>query len=156
MIALHWLFWGVVATLAEIALDACAVGLRLTRMSLPLIMGTMWTGNRDRAKVIGLVNHIVNGLLFTLLYMLIFHMVGVRNWWSGGLIGLAHAALVLLIGMEILPSIHPRMASERSGPTLLRRLEPPGFLASNYGPGTPICIAVSHVAFGIVLGAFRR
>jgi hypothetical protein len=60
---------------------------------------------------------------------------------------------VLVVGMPAMPGIHPRMASERSGPTIVRQLEPPGFLALHYGIQTPISVVVAHVAFGVALGA---
>lgn len=154
MMALHWLFWGVLATFAQMMFEAATVGLRLTRMSLPFMLGTMWTANRSHAKLIGFANHVVNGLLFTLVYVAAFNLWGAHGWWRGGLLGLGQAAFVLLVGMEILPEIHPRMASERAGPTAKRQLEPPGFLALNYGPNTPISIVISHVIFGVVIGAF--
>ena len=116
MMALQWFYWGVLATLAQTLFDAAAVGLRLTRMSLPMMLGTMWTPNRSRATVIGFANHIVNGLLFTLVYVAAFHFWGRHGWWLGALVGLAQAAFVLLVGMQILPAIHPRMATEQSGP----------------------------------------
>jgi uncharacterized membrane protein YagU involved in acid resistance len=156
VIILHYLFWGLLATLCELALDGAAVGLGLTRMSLPLIMGSMWTADRSRAKVLGIVNHLANGLIFTFVYIYAFHLLNEQNWWTGGLIGLVHAALVLLVGMQFLPAIHPRMATEQGGPMAMRQLEPPGFIALNYGPSTPITIVLSHVIFGIVLGAFCR
>ena len=37
---------------------------------------------------------------------------------------------------------------------LTRQLEPPGFLALNYGARTPVSVVVAHLVFGIVLGAF--
>ncbi len=151
MIALQWFFWGIVATLAQMLFEAAMVGLQLTRMTLPLMLGTMWTPDRSRAKIIGTALHFVNGLVFTLIYLAVFHFWGAPRWWRGGLIGLAHAAVVLLLGMEVLPSIHPRMASDNCGPIAKRQLEPPGFLALNYGPGTPISILISHVIFGMTL-----
>ena len=154
MMALHWFYWGIIATLAQTLFEAATVGLRLTRMSLPFMLGTMWTANRSRAKVLGFANHIVNGLIFTLLYVAAFHLWGRHGWWLGGLVGLAQAAFVLLVGMQILPAIHPRMASENAGATSMRQLEPPGFMALNYGPRTPISIVLSHVIFGVVIGAF--
>jgi hypothetical protein len=46
------------------------------------------------------------------------------------------------------------MASETSGPTVVRGLEPPGFLALHYGLRTPISVFFAHVVFGVILGAF--
>jgi hypothetical protein len=149
-----WLFWGLIATFAQTVVDATSVGLRLTRMSLPLMLGTLWTANRSRGKLIGLASHLIAGLIFTLIYIDAFHFLHQQTWWLGGFIGLAQALFVLTVGMQFLPAFHPRMANEHDGPTAMRQLEPPGFLALNYGRGTPISIVVSHVVFGIVIGAF--
>jgi len=70
--------------------------------------------------------------------------------------GIGQAALVLTVVMRLLPAIHPRMASEEQGPTVVRQLEPPGFLALNYGYQTPLAVVIGHAAFGAVLGAFYR
>lgn len=58
--------------------------------------------------------------------------------------------------MPLLPSVHPSMASEHRGPEPTRALEPPGFLALNYGRSTPVITVAAHVVYGIVLGALYR
>jgi hypothetical protein len=45
------------------------------------------------------------------------------------------------------------MASEHHGVTNLRQLEPPGFLAMNYGYQTPVATLVAQAGYGGVLGA---
>jgi hypothetical protein len=40
--------------------------------------------------------------------------------------------------------------------TPTRRLEPPSFLALNYGQRTPFSVLLAQVAYGAVLGAFYR
>jgi hypothetical protein len=156
MNCLSWLFAGVTATLAQLFLEVATQQMRLTRMSLPYLLGTMYTENRSRAKLIGFANHVANGLLFALAYIALFHYLGIAKWWLGGLTGLAQAGFVLLVGLPLVSEVHPRMASERQGPTIRRQLEPPGFLALNYGPRTPLAIVVSHVLFGAILGSLYR
>ena len=46
------------------------------------------------------------------------------------------------------------MASEQKGPTVTRQLEPPGFLALNYGYQTPFSVLVAHLIYGTILGIF--
>ena len=150
----HWLLWGFVATVVLTTVMAAGQGLGLTRISLPYLLGTMFTPNRDRALLLGLGVHLVNGWLFSLLYIAAFHARGDASWWFGGLIGAVHAAFVLTIGVRFLPGLHPRMASEQHGPTVVRQLEPPGFLALNYGVQTPVAVLVAHLLFGMILGAF--
>jgi hypothetical protein len=151
-----WLLWGFVATLVLTTLMAAGQGLRLTRMSLPYMLGTMLTPSRDRAKLAGFLLHLVNGWIFSLLYVAAFQSWGRQGPGLGAAIGFVHAAFVLTVGMRIVPGLHPRMASETQGPTVTRQLEPPGFLALNYGPQTPLLTVVAHVVFGAILGAFYR
>ena len=149
-----WFLWGFVATVVLTTIMAGSQGLRLTRMNLPYMLGTMFTPSRDRAKLVGVGIHVVNGWLFSLLYIGAFHAWGHAAWWTGGAIGFVHAAFVLTAGMWLMPGLHPRMASEQHGPTVMRQLEPPGFLALNYGYPTPLSVMVAHLAFGAILGLF--
>jgi hypothetical protein len=149
-----WLLWGFVGTAVLSVVVAAAQGLGLTRMNLPYLLGTILTPDRDRAKVVGTALHFANGWLFALVYFAVFHALGAAAWWLGALTGLGHASFLLTVGLPLLPALHPRMANEQYGPTVVRHLEPPGFLGLNYGRGTPISVLVAHVAFGAVLGAF--
>jgi len=149
----NWLFSGFIATLALSALLAVSQGIGLTRMNLPYLLGAVATHDRDRARLYGFFAHLLAGLVFSVLYVLTFEDVRVATWWFGLLLGLAHALFVLTVGMMLLPALHPRMATERHGPTAVRQLEPPGFMALNYGYQTPVSIFLSHAAFGAILGS---
>jgi uncharacterized membrane protein YagU involved in acid resistance len=129
-------------------------GVGVTRMNLPYLLGTMVTPNRDRAKLIGVLVHFVNGWMFSLIYVAAFHAWGMATWWLGAATGIVHASFVLTVLMPVLPAMHPRMANEQYGPTVVRQLEPPGFLALHYGIQTPISVMVAHIVFGAILGAF--
>jgi len=149
-----WALWGFAATVVLTTIESGLQGLGLTRMSLPYIIGTMVTADRDRAKLYGFILHFLNGWAISLLYVAAFVSIGKANWWIGAVIGTIHALFVLVVIMIGLPGIHPRMASATHGPTATRQLEPPGFLGMNYGMRTPVSIIVSHVLFGAILGAF--
>jgi hypothetical protein len=149
-----WLLWGFVATVVLTSIMAGSQGLGLTRMSIPYMLGSFVTRDRDRAKLYGFLIHLVNGWLFALIYVAAFHAWGAAGFWRGAAIGAVHGGFVLTEGMRILPGLHPRMASEQHGPTVARDLEPPGFLALNYGIQTPIASMAAHVVYGMVLGAF--
>jgi hypothetical protein len=122
-------------------------------MNIPYMPGTMFTPNRDRAKVIGFGLHLINGWLFSPIYVAAFSAWGGPAWWKGTSIGFVHAAFVLAVGMRIIPGLHPRMASEQQGPTVVRQLEPPEFLALHYGVRTPVSVLIAHLLFGMILGA---
>ena len=151
----NWLLWGFVSTVLLTTMEAGSQGLKLTRMNLPYLLGTMVTPDRDKAKLYGFFIHLINGWIFSIVYVLAFQAWGVANWWRGVLIGIAHALFVLVVVVALLPGLHPRMASERHGPEASRDLEPPGFMARNYGISTPVSL-LSHAVFGAVLGAFYR
>ena len=151
-----WALWGLVATLAMTAASAATEGLRLTRMNLPYILGTMFTSDRDKARLYGFLTHAMVGWGFSILYALIFESLGAVSWWRGLLLGVAHGTVVLVVGFSLLPGLHPRMASEQHGPTATRILEPPGFLGANYGYRTVVSVLISHALFGVIFGAFYR
>lgn len=131
-------------------------GLGLTRMNLPYMLGTMVTPNRDRAKLVGFGMHFLNGLLFAAIYAAAFRRWQRATWWLGAGVGLVHSLFVLAAAMSIIPAFHPRMANEQQGPTPTRQLEPPGFLALNYGYRTPLSVVLAHLLYGSVLGLFCR
>lgn len=148
-----WLLSGFLATLALSTLLATSQGFGLTRMNLPYLIGTFVTAEREKARFYGFLLHLVNGLIFSILYVLLFQAVHMANWWFGMLLGLAHALFVLSVGMSLMPGIHPRMASEQHGPNSSRQLEPPGFMAIHYGIQTPVSIFLAHALFGAILGS---
>lgn len=152
----HVAVWGFVATVILTTLMNLSQGLGLTRMNLPFILGTMFTADRDRAKVYGTIFHLLNGWAFAFLYALVFETLGRSDVLVGMVGGLIHAAFVLVVVMPTLPELHPRMAGEQHGPTVTRRLEPPGFLALHYGTSTPISTILAHLVYGGLLGALYR
>ena len=151
-----WLIWGFAATIVLTTVSAGAQGLGLTRMNLPYMLGTIFTPDRERAKLYGFGLHMALGWAFSLIYVLLFEELGAAGWWRGTVIGLVHAVFVLVIGVGLLPGVHPRMASEQHGPEAQNHLEPPGFLALHYGVQTPLAIVISHAIFGAILGAFYQ
>lgn len=147
---------GFAATIVLSTTMAAGQGLGFTRMSIPFLVGTIFTPARDRAMVVGFLVHSLNGLIFAVLYALIFDALENATWWLGAGIGLVHALFVLTVGMTLLPGLHPHMVSEYFGPTPNRLLQPPGFLALHYGRRTPIVTIVAHVLYGAIVGAFYR
>ena len=150
------LLWGFVATVVLTTMMSAGQGLGLTRISIPFLLGTMITPDRDRAMIVGAIVHFVNGWLFAVVYALAFESWHRATWWLGAGVGLVHALFVLAVLMPIIPGMHPRMVSEYYGPTPNRRLQPPGFLALNYGYRTPFVTLLAHLAYGAILGAFYQ
>lgn len=148
------LLWGFLATAVMSIVMAASQGLGLSRMGIPFILGTMVTADRRRAALYGSAIHLANGWLFAFGYAAVFESLGRASWWLGAALGLVHALAVLTVLLPALPGLHPRMASETRGPEPTRALEPPGFMALNYGRRTPLVAIVAHLVYGAILGAF--
>jgi Na+(H+)/acetate symporter ActP len=150
------LLWGLLATVAMATILQGAQGLGLSRLSLPFLVGTFFTGDRRRAVVLGYALYTVGGWLFAFLYFLLFASLGLHTWWFGALVGALHGLFLLVGALPLLPYAHPRMASEYDGPTALRQLEPPGFLGLNYGSRTPLTTLLGQAVYGAILGGFAQ
>lgn len=149
---LKLLLWGLVATVAMTTVLQGSQGLGYSRLSLPFLVGTFFSANRDRAVVIGFIVYTIGGWLFAMLYFIFFASIGLATWWLGGLLGFLHGLFLLVGALPLLPYAHPRMASELDGPRHKYILEPPGFLGLNYGRQTPLTTLLAQVIYGTVLG----
>ena len=148
------LIWGFVGTIVLTLIQSAGQGLRLTRMSIPFLLGTALTANLDRSAAYGFIIHFLNGWGFSAVYALVFGAWGQATWWQGLMLGLLHGLFALAVLIPLLPSIHPRMAGRNSSPKDVALVEPPGFMALNYGARTPAVTILAHLAYGSILGAF--
>lgn len=147
-----WALFGLVATAILTALMISAQLAGLTRLDLPLMLGTLTTEDPDKARVVGFFAHLAIGQGFALGYAASFTLLDRATWWLGALLGLLHVAIALTVLVPLLPGVHPRMASNRAGPRTTAVLEPPGLLGLNYGAETPFVAVVAHLAYGVALG----
>jgi len=152
----YLVLWGLVATVAMTSILEASRGLGFSRMSLPFLVGSLVVGSRRWALILGFVLYTIGGWLFAFLYYFLFASVGIYTWWFGALAGLLHGAFLLVTALPLLPFVHPRMASEYHGATARRQLEPPGFLAMNYGYGTPLTTLLGQTVYGATLGGFLQ
>lgn len=146
---------GFAGTLVLTTLLRTASEFQLTRMDLPFLLGTAITGDRARAKAIGYLAHFVIGQLFALGYYALFIALGRHDWWLGALFGLGHGLFTGTVLINVLlPLVHPRMGTPLSDAGTVALLEPPGFMARNYGLRTPTVSLVAHVAYGTIIAVF--
>jgi hypothetical protein len=150
------MIWGLAATVAMTTILQGAQGLGLSRLSLPFLAGTFFTGDRRWAVVIGFVFYVIGGWVFAFLYFVLFTSLGLYTWWLGAGVGILHGLFLLVCGLPLLPYIHPRMASEYDGASTVRQLEPPGFIGLNYGHRTPLTTLAGQAVYGAVLGALPQ
>jgi hypothetical protein len=154
---MDWTGWAIFGLLATAALTAVMQLAQLsgrTRLDLPLMLGTIVADDPDRARVAGFFFHLGFGQVFALCYAAGFAALDRATWWLGALFGVGHGVVALAVLVPLLPGIHPRMATERAGPSTHAVLEPPGVLALHYGAQTPAVALAAHVVFGAVLGVF--
>jgi hypothetical protein len=146
---------GLVGTIVLTSSLRMAQELGITRMDIPLLLGTVFTASRSRANVIGYAVHFTNGLMFALVYWLIFRAVGHAGWLFGMALGAVHALFAggALVGV-LLPAVHPRMGTPWSDAEETPLLEPPGFMLENYGPRTAIGNLAAHLLYGAIVGGF--
>lgn len=146
--------WGFAATVVLTGLMMTAQRVGLSRMSIPFLVGTIFTPDRRHAQLLGAMAHMANGWLFALLYGAFFQSLGRASILIGAIFGLVQGLFVLTTVMPLMPSLNRRMATEHQGPALQKRIQPPGFMALNYGRSTPVATLIAHIVYGAILGAF--
>src|SRR5215204_5406466 len=77
-----WALFGLVATAALTAVMIMAQLAGLTRLDLPLLLGTIVTEDPDRARVAGFFLHLVIGQGFALGYAACFSLLDRASWRS--------------------------------------------------------------------------
>jgi hypothetical protein len=143
---------GFAGTLVLTTVLRTASELGLTRMDLPFLLGTAISKDRTRAKAIGYLAHFALGLVFATIYFAMFVALDRHDWWLGAALGLGQGlfAGTVLINV-LLPLVHPRMGTTLSDFTTVALLEPPGFMARNYGLQTPTVSLVAHILYGTII-----
>jgi hypothetical protein len=148
---------GFVGTLVFTTMIKAATEVRLTRMDLPLLLGTAVTENRRKARAIGYVFHFIFGVAFAQAYVEFFEIIGRSSWWIGALLGALHAIFTATVLVNVLlPVVHPRMATPETAANEIALIEPPGFLMLNYGRSTFLVSLAAHVAYGAIVGWAAR
>jgi hypothetical protein len=148
---------GFLGTLVLSTLTKAASEMALTRMDLPLLLGTAVTENRRKARAIGYVFHLIIGILFAMLYAGCFQIIGRSSWSLGALLGALHAIFTATVLVNVLlPIVHPRMATPETAANEIALIEPPGFLMLNYGRSTFLVHLAAHLAYGAIVGLVVR
>ena len=153
---MDWAGWGIFGLIATTLLTCVMIAAQLaglSRLDLPLLLGTIVTPDPDRARAAGFVIHLTMGQIFALGYAAVFALLGWATWWLGAVLGLLHVTISLTALVPLLAGVNPRMASYRAGPASTAVLEPPGLFGLNYGIQTPVTTVAAHLLYGIALGS---
>jgi hypothetical protein len=144
---------GLLGTMVLTTIVRAASEMNLTRMDFALILGTMVTTDRRRARAYGYGIHFGIGLVFALLYVALFVAMHRNSWWLGALFGALHAVFLGVVVINVLlPVVHPLMGTPETSASEHALIEPPGFLMLNYGRSTFVITLLAHIAFGAVVG----
>lgn len=144
---------GLLGTVLLTTIVRAASEMNLTRMDFTLILGTMITTDRRRARAYGYGIHFGIGLIFALLYVAVFVAIHRASWWLGALFGALHAVFLGVVVINVLlPLVHPLMGTPETSASEHALIEPPGFLMLNYGRSTFVITLLAHMAFGAVVG----
>ena len=144
---------GFAGTLVLTTVLRAASEARLTRVDLPFLLGTIFTVDRRRAKVVGYLAHFGLGFAFALIYFALFSAIGHAGWGLGALFGLVHGVFTATaLANIVLPSVHPRMGTPFTAAGSAPLIEPPGFLMRNYGRSTPLVNLIAHIGYGTLVG----
>lgn len=86
---------------------------------MPLVLGTMVSGQRKTAMGIGAVGHFVmmGTVVFGLMYAALFSTLDSDSWWVGLAIGVVHGLIVGVAAMPMMPKMHPRMYADATVPS---------------------------------------
>lgn len=152
---------GLAGAVVMTVLMQAATAMGMMRMpAMSLIQGTMLTGDKRTANLIGTVTHVIvmGTVVFGLVYAGLFVAFDEVGALIGALIGLVHG-LIAGVMMIMMGAMHPRMdapptaghaeaVTEVGGEV---RLLTPGLFAKNYGAMTPVGLAIGHIVYGIVV-----
>jgi hypothetical protein len=144
---------GFLGTLAMATIIKAASELGVTRMDLALLLGTVISEKRRKARAIGYVFYFVLGIAFAEAYGGFFAIIGRASWQLGALLGALHAIFTATVLVAVLlPVVHPRMATSDTAANEITLIEPPGFLMLNYGRGTFLVTLAAHIVYGALVG----
>ena len=146
------LVWGLIGTLIMTSLLFASQNFGWSRLNMPYLLGSFFTGARREANMLGFLLYVLGGWFFAFLYYLVFSVIGAASGWIGALAGFLHAVLLLALALPMLSYVHPRIASEFDGPDTRKVLEPPGFLGLHYGYRTPLVVLDAQTSYGAIVG----
>lgn len=136
------------ALVMAVALEGAAQA-HLTRLDLPLFLGTAFHRGRAQARAAGYTLHVGLGIGFAAAY----DVLGADSWGVGALVGIGHGAIAVTVLLPVLvPVLHPRMAIAGGGERAL--MEAPGLLLRGYGWWTAPVLVALHAAYGCLVGGF--
>src|SRR3989304_8894140 len=107
---------GLLGTLAMTLLMSMAPRMGMPKMDIIGMLGTMFTASEGAARVLGTPAHFMMGVIFAIIYSLLWSLgIGSPTWLWGLIFSAVHGVVV----MGMLPGageVHPRPPPIQSGP----------------------------------------
>lgn len=140
---------GVVATAAMTVLMYMGKAMGMP-VDMPRMLGSMVVDSEGGAVVvIGLIIHFMMGVVFAMVYALLFDAFDIDpSWLWGALFGAVHGVAAGM-AMGMMPAMRPRMGAGKALPA-------PGFFGRNLGAMVPVGFIALHVVFGAIVGGIYR
>lgn len=106
---------GIVGNLVMTALMVMAPRMGMPKMDIIGMLGSMFTADSGAARRLGLILHLMMGIVFAIIYALLWQAgIGSVTWLWGLIFGFVHA-LVVIIMMPIMMRMHPRPPTMEGG-----------------------------------------
>ncbi|MBI4328448.1 MAG: hypothetical protein HY685_01115 [Chloroflexi bacterium] len=139
---------GAIAMTAAMSMGARMMGLK---MDMPMTLGTMVLPKGAGAWALGLMMHLMMGVVFFIVYAALFQAFGIRTAVAGwsALFGVVHA-LMAGVAFGMMPVVHPRMATAPASDS--DQVPAPGYWGLKLGWMGPMAIIGVHVVYGAVAG----
>ena len=124
---------GLAGTLVMTILMYMAPAMGLPKMDIINMLGTMFTPDRNAARVLGVLVHFMMGALFAVIYVLVWSLgVGGPTWFWGLVFGAVHG-VIATVTMPAMTKMHPRPPQMDGGPRMM------------------VGLIVGHLVFGLVV-----
>lgn len=143
---------GLVGTIAMTLIMMMGTRMMGIEMDMPMTLGTMFFPRGTAAWALGLMAHLMMGIVFFIIYAALISAFGIHSAVAGwtALFGAIHA-LIAGMAFGMMPMLHPRMATEPSAGT--GQILAPGVMGMRLGKMAPMAIVAVHVTYGLVGGA---
>jgi uncharacterized membrane protein YagU involved in acid resistance len=91
----------------------------MPKMDIAGMLGSMFVSKKETATIVGLILHFMMGVVFAIIYALLWSLgIGSPTWWWGLIFGAVHT-VVILIMMPIMMRMHPRPPEMAGGPMVM-------------------------------------
>lgn len=110
---------GLAGTVVMTALMYVAPMMGMPEMDIIGMLGSMFTSNKGTATWLGVVIHFMMGIIFAIIYTLVWNLgVGSVTWLWGLIFGAVHG-VVAIVMMPAMMRMHPRPPEMESGSTTM-------------------------------------